>query len=209
MNRPQMEGKWRGFVVAFAVFTMSAAVTPVSAMKTEFGPTTESALIEQAIGGNCVPSAAKDALRSYQLKIANARTVEEARDLILSQTRLARKALSTASWLLPHSSSVRKAREKIGTLENRVYAANSQTDVARDFSEFLALPVEPEEAKLADQDGTDSSPIVLAETDLNESAVQVSSGGHGCNYTTGEVIIICLGFLLFIIPGIIFLIIFC
>jgi hypothetical protein len=211
MNWDHIEGKCKKLAAAFAILTISAAVTPAFAMKTDLGPTTKEPLFDQAIRGRCVPSAAKDVLRSYRLKIANAPTVEEARALILSQTGLARKALSTASWLLPFSSSVREAREKIGNLENRVYAANTQSEVAGDFSEFLAVPTDSEDAKVVDQNETpDSSLMVLAAEDLNQPAVSVSAGhSGGCDYTTGEVIIIILGFLLFIIPGIIFLVIFC
>jgi hypothetical protein len=219
MNWDHIEAKCKKLAATFAILTMCAAVTPAFAMKTDLGPTTKEPLFDQAIRGQCVPSAAKDILRSYGLKIANAPTVEEARALILSQTGLARKALSTASWLLPFSSSVREARDKIGNLENRVYAANTQTEVARDFSEFLAVPTDSEDAKVVDQNETpdsslmneeESSLMVLAQEDLNQPAVDVSAGGGGgCHYTTGEVIIIILGFLLFIIPGIIFLVIFC
>ena len=210
MNWDQIEGKWKELVAALAAFTMSVAVTPAFAMKTDLGPTTEQPLLDQAIGDRCVPSAAEDRLRSYRLKIANASTVEEARELILSQTSLARRALSTASWILPFSSSVREARDKIGNLEKRVYAANTQTEVARDFSEFLAVPTDPGNSKIVDQNETGSSLMVLAENDLDRSAVRVSTGdGHRCNYTTGEVIIIVIGFVLGIIPGIIFLFVFC
>lgn len=71
------------------------------------------------------------------------------------------------------STSIREACEKIQNLERRVYAANTQVDLANEFSDLLAVPASP-----------DSS-------------------------TIGEIIIIVLSFLLFIIPGIIFLIIFC
>ena len=210
MNWDQIQGKWKELVAASAVFAMSAALTPAFAMKTDLNPTTEQPLLDQAIGGRCVPSAAKDVLRSYRLKIANAPTVEEARELILSQTGLARKALFTASWILPYSSSVREARDKIGNLERGVYAANTQTEVAREFLEFLAVPDDPGHSEIVDHNETDSSLMVLAENDLDRSAVRVSSGdGGGCNYTTGEVIIIVIGFVLGIIPGIIFLFVFC
>jgi hypothetical protein len=193
---------------AIAAMTQVAGVAPASAIKNGLVSTTEQPLLDQAIGGRCVPAAARDILRSYRLKIATAPTVEEARDLILLQTRLAAKALSTASWILPFSPSVREARDKIESLERRVYAANTQAEVARDFSEVLALPAEPDSPDMVG--GSGGSSIILAGADLNESAVRVGTeGGGGCNYTTGEIIIIILGFLLFIIPGIIFLIIFC
>ncbi len=73
----------------------------------------------------------------------------EARELILSQTRLAARALSTASWVMPFSPAVREARDKIERFEKRVYAANTQADVARDFSEFLGVPAEPASATTA------------------------------------------------------------
>lgn len=195
---------------AVALFTMSAAFTPAFATKTSLGPTAEPPLLDQAIAGRCVPSAAKDVLRSYRLTILNAPTVEEARELILSQTGLARKALSTASWILPFSSSIQEARDKIGDLERRVYAANTQAEVANDFSNFLAAPADRQGSDGVGPNETNGSPLVLAENNLDQSAVSIGGGGGGgCNYTAGEIIIIILGFLLFIIPGIIFLILFC
>lgn len=209
MHDDQRGGKWKKLVAALGVVTMFGGVMPAFAVKTDLAAIAAPPLVEQAIGGRCVPEAAKDILRSHAKKIATASSVEEARELILSQTGLARKALSTASWILPFNSSVREAREKIGNLESRVYAASTQKDVARDFSEFVGLPADSNSA-IVDQDEADSSPMMLAEADLNRSAVRVDTGdGHGCNYSTGEVIIIVLGFILFIIPGIIFLVIFC
>jgi len=195
-------------VATITIMTPVAVGASVPTTKTDFVATTEQPLLDQAIGGRCIPPAAKDILRSYRLKIATAPTVEEARELIFSQTRLAAKALSAASWILPFSASVREAREKIERLEKRVYAANTQTEVAKDFSDFLVVPAQPDSYQIVAY--SDESPIILASSDLDDSAVSVSSdSGHGCNYTTGEIIIIVLGFILFIIPGIIFLIIFC
>ncbi|MBI3785972.1 MAG: hypothetical protein HY270_21480 [Deltaproteobacteria bacterium] len=210
MNWNQIGSQWKEVLAAFAVFTVSAAVTPAFAMKSDLGPTAEQPALNRATGGSCVPLAAKDVLQSYELSILNAPTVEEARQLILSQTGRARTVLSTASWLLPFSSSVREARDKIAELEQRVYAANTQTEVANDFSDFLAVPSDAERSNIVDHNATDSSLMVLAENNLDHPAVHVDTGGgHGCNYTNGEVIIIVIGFVLGIIPGIIFLFIFC
>jgi len=173
--------------------------SPVLAVTTNPAAPAQQRLLDEAIGGRCVPEIAKQVLRSYRAQIAGASTVDEARSLVLKQTRLARTALSTASWMLPFSDSVREAREKIENLETRVYAANSQAEVADDFSDLTAAGHDD----VALLDGT--SHALLAGVDVNKSAVHTG----GCDYTTGEVVIIILGFLLFIIPGIIFLIIFC
>jgi hypothetical protein len=209
MNWTHLGRTPKGLVAAFAIVTISAAAPPAFASKTALGSPPEPPLLAQAIGGRCVPAAAKDILRSFTLQIANAPTVEEARALILSQTRLARTALATASWLLPFSASVQEARDKIENLESRVYAANTQGEVASDFAELLAVPTDPAHSQIAEPSAPESSPMMLAAENLNQPAASVSAGGGRCDYTTGEIIIICLGFLLFIIPGIIFLIVFC
>ena len=209
MNRTHLRHRWTGLVAAAAVVTLSAAAPPAVASTTDLAPAPAPPLLAQAIGGRCVPAAATDILRSYTVRIANAPTVEEARALILSQTRLARTALSTAAWLLPFSTSVQEARDKIENLESRVYAANTQGEVASDFAELLAVPTDPGHSQITEPSAPESSPMMLAAENLNQPAASVSAGGGRCDYTTGEVIIIFLGFLLFIIPGIIFLIVFC
>jgi len=189
--------------LALVSATTFAVVPPAFAAPTNPVAPAERGLLDEAIGGRCVPDAAKEIVRSYRERILNAPTVDEARSLVLSQTRLVHAALNTASWALPFSDSVREAREKIETLEGRVYAANSQAEVADDFSDLLAP--NGDEGALSGA----TSHMVLAGVDVDKSAVRTGSGGGGCDYTTGEIIIIVLGFLLFIIPGIIFLIIFC
>lgn len=197
----------RGISWAAVVVTALAGAIPTFAAGTQPMAPTERRLLDEAIGGQCVPEAAKQVLESYRSQILNAPTLDEARSLVLEQTRLARAALSTASWLLPHSNSVRVARETIEALEARVYAANTQREVADDFAALVA-PQATANASVA-PGATMGAPMVLADVDLNKSAVKVHAGKGGCDYTTGEVIIIFLGFLLFIIPGIIFLILFC
>jgi len=194
-------------VAALAVVTPVAVVAPAFATKTDLASPTEQRLLDEAIGGRCVPAAAKEVLRAYRLQIATAPTLDEARGLVLAQTGLARTALSTAAWMLPFSTSVREARDKIENLERRVYAANTQVEVANEFSDLLGVPAGPDSPTIADATG--DAPLMLAEADLNKPAVDIEAGHGGCHYTTGEIIIIVLGFLLLIIPGIIFLVIFC
>ena len=189
--------------LALVSVTTFAVVTPAFAAPTNPVAPAERGLLDAAIGGRCVPDAAKEIVRSYRERILDAPTVDDARSLVLAQTRLAHAALKTASWMLPFSDSVREAREKIENLEARVYAANSQAEVADDFSDLLA----PED-RVGAVAGAASS-MVLAEVELDKPMVRTGNGGGGCVYTSGEVVIIIIGFILFIIPGIIFLIIFC
>jgi len=191
-----------------ALLTLNFAVAPAFAMPTALAPS-EQRIFEEAITGKCVPPAAKDVMRSYGAQIANAPTLDAARELILGQTRLAQKALAAASWALPFSDSVREAREKITALEHRVYAANTQSEVASDFLDFLQVPEDSESYQPLGHPEGDGSPMLVAQTNLDQPVVHVGPSGAGCNYSTAEIIIIILGFIFFIIPGIIFLIIFC
>jgi len=109
--------------------------------------------------------------------------------------------------MLPFSTSIREACEKIENLERRVYAANTQVEVANQFSDLLAVPAGPDSSTVADATG--DAPLMLADADLNKPAVDIEAGHCGCEHTIGEIVIIVLSVLLFIIPGIIFLIIFC
>ena len=182
--------------LALTAATSSLASTP------HLAPGPEQELFEAAITSRCVPPAAHDVLRSYSQSIDTAPSVDAARALVLEQTALARRALRTASWLLPFSDTIADLQRDLDTLEHRVFAAATQTEVASDFLDALAVP--------AEQSGYETSeePVMLASTALVQSAVTIGDGG-GCNYTVVEILIIIIGFLLFIIPGIIFLILLC
>lgn len=217
-QRPRWTALFRGTrlgthvlaLIAFGVLVTLAS--QVNASTPSLHGTTEQRLLDDAIGGKCVPAAAHDVLRAFKVSILNAPTTEDARELVLSQTRLAKRALSAASFLLPFSATVGDAEDKIGELEARLYAANTQTEVASDFAEFLDAPAAKRSIDAADAEDTHVTPMLLAGVGLDETAVTVNDADgdtEGCEYTTGEIIVIVIGFLLFIIPGIIFLIILC
>jgi hypothetical protein len=126
-------------------------------------------------------------LASYRDQIASAETVEEARALALAQTRLAREALSRAGRVLLLSESVRETKARLEAFEDRVQVAGTQAEVAEEYSTFL---------KIAYRDDPDSV------------APQIESKG-GCHYTKMEIVIILIGLLFGILPGLIFLILLC
>jgi len=137
--------------------------------------------------GGCACTKERAAVTAYRDRILVAPTPEAARDLALSQTRLAHKALSRARWIMPFSGSIGKANHKLEAYEARVRDARSQAEVAAEFTGLVRLA----EAK----PGTVTDAVELK--------------GKTCTYTTGEIVIIIIGFLFAIIPGIIFLFLLC
>ena len=137
--------------------------------------------------GGCACRSERAAVTAYRNRILVAPTPEAARDLALSQTRLARKALSRARWIMPFSGSIGKANGKLEAYEARVRDARSQAEVAAEFAGLVRL--------------AEATPGTVTD------AVELK--GKACSYTTAEIIIIVIGFLLGIIPGIIFMFLLC
>jgi len=137
--------------------------------------------------GGCACTKERAAVSAYRDRILAAPTPEAAREMALSQTRLAHRALSRARWIMPFSGSIGKANRKLEAYEARVRDARSQAEVAAEFAGLVRLA----EAK----PGTVTDAVELK--------------GKTCVYTTGEIVIIIIGFLFAIIPGIIFLFLLC
>ena len=135
--------------------------------------------------GGCACEKERAAVIEYRNRILTAPTPEEARTLALSQTRLAHKALSRARWVLPFNSTVREVNRKLDAYEARIRDARTQNEVAAEFGRLVRV------ASAGDPKIVDAK--VRAD----------------CNYTTVEVVIIIIGFLLGIIPGIIFMFLLC
>ena len=135
--------------------------------------------------GACNCAEARTELLVLRDRIAAASGLDESRRLALEQTGLARKALSRAKWVIPFNGALREASGKLDAYEVRVQEAGTPGEVAEAFGDLV---------RLASADGLT---IVDAEVKAD------------CDYTTGEIVIIVIGFLFAIIPGIIFLAILC
>jgi len=134
------------------------------------------------------------AVSERQQRIAEAPTVEEARDLALSPVHAAQRALRLARFVAPSSESMAAAREKLDGFEVRVQEHETPSGVASEFGRLLNSNV--------------NSGNMMQVADLSVQNANVRGPGN-CHYTTGEIIAIVIGFLLFIIPGIILLLVLC
>lgn len=129
-----------------------------------------------------------------QQRIADAPTVEEARDLALTPARAAKRALQVAALVAPTSEKLTEARARLEGFETRVRGSETPAAVANEFGHLLDLDMRS--GKL----------VQLADLSVNHGDVR---GPGQCHYTTGEIIAIVFGFILFIIPGIILLFVLC
>ncbi len=89
--------------------------------------------------GSCGGAAGHAELVAYRDRIASAPSVEEARGLALEQTRLVRKAVSRARWIVPFHPALGEARGKLEDFEARVRAAENQAEVAQDFGRLVRI----------------------------------------------------------------------
>ena len=124
-------------------------------------------------------------LSAFGDRIASADSPEAARGLALRQTRLARVAISRASLILPGDAEVMDAEARFATFEREVASSRSQSEVSK---HFYAL-------------GQEGLP--------GQSRTGDTQSAANCDYTNGEIVIIIIGFILGILPGILFLFLFC
>lgn len=118
-------------------------------------------------------------------EIATANSVSEARTLALAPTDDAIDALKNARTLMPFSDDLSIAEARLSDARLRIETANSQDEVADEFSGMMIAGLD------------------------NDSAAHVNVGKVGCDYSTGELIAIVVGLILGIIPGLILLIVLC
>jgi hypothetical protein len=128
-------------------------------------------------------------------EIADAPTVADARKLAVDPVRVARRALAVASFVAPGSDALADAHARLESFEGQVDQSASPAEVASRFAEL----VDPNAASVGE-------PIQLADLQVGNADVQ---GPGKCSYSTCEIIAIVIGFILFIIPGIILLIVLC
>jgi len=138
-------------------------------------------MLEAARVPSCVCDEERVELARYRDLVAAAATVEAAREKATWPSRLARRALSLAGFVKRDSASLEATRARLLAYEERVAKAPDAAAAAAEFEGLVRV------------------------------AGDVHVGGHkgGCTYDATEVIAIIFGFILFIIPGIILLIVFC
>jgi hypothetical protein len=142
----------------------------------------------------------RGALTDYSRKIAAAQDVDAARGLASRPAGLARRALGVATWVAPQTESLGAAKERLQAFENRLAMASTPAAVAEEFDVLVGAA----DARVEPVGGAD--PMQLADLTIDNAEVH---GPAGCHYSTGEVIAVIFGFLLFIIPGIILLVVLC
>lgn len=176
-------GSRHSLVVALAVLALSSAPALATIPPVDAPPP---AAGERLLGVLGLPDCACEIdvaeLRRYRDLVAAAASAEEARALATRPSNLARRALGAARRLAPWSGSLRDAHGKLLGYEGRVAKAQTPAEAAREFEGLVRLA---------------------------DNGVTVGGNSGRCHYTTTEIIAIVLGFILFIIPGIILLIVFC
>lgn len=164
---------------------LSLAALPARAALPELPSPMEGVDAQRLLGAvgapTCVCEEERLELDRYRALVAAAESVEEARERALRPSRLARRAIAMARWIAPEPSKLETVRARLAAYEARVATAPTPEAAAGEFGELVRV----------------------ASVDLEVGK------GTSCRYDTTEVIAIILGFLLFIIPGIILLIVFC
>ncbi len=180
------------FLAAVAAAALLGAAPALAAVEAPAVPGGDGAGVSSLLARvpGCACEADREALTQQRDRIAAAGTLEEAQELALGETRLARRALGAARLMAPFSQDIREAHRRLDQYEQDVRATRSPEEAALAFGELVQV------ASL----GTG----ILADVD-----VDLDDHSHGCSFSTGEIIAIVLGFLLGIIPGIILLILLC
>lgn len=174
------------------LLVLTALVIPIGASRQPIDFLPDAAL------DSCGCTAGAERLQAVWEKIAAAESVEDARAEALAGTRAARAALRRARWLAPWSDDLRDAHRRLSDYEERVNTAPDPDAVAEEFSGLVRL------ASAGRLDAYSGAGGAGADVGLDDDG-----DGNGCDYSTGDVIAIIVGFILGIIPGIILLFVLC
>jgi len=167
-------------VYAAIVFAVASVATAGLPPLPPPGEGVDAARLLQAAGASgCVCEEERVELERYRELVAAARTLEEAQERAARPSRLARKALALARWLVPERSTLEATRARLEAYEAAVARTHTPAQAAGEFDGLVRV------------------------------AGNVNASAGGCHYDGTEIIAIILGFLFFIIPGIILLIVFC
>jgi len=175
---------WMGLAGALLlIFGMAgAAQAALPALPAPGAGVDAARLLEAARVPTCVGDEERLELARYRELVASAATVEAAREAAIRPSKLARRALTLAGFVQRDDTELERVRAQLAEYEDRVGRAETQQDAATEFEGLVRL--------------------------AGGANVNIG-GGNGCSYDTVEIIAIVFGFLLFIIPGIILLIVFC
>ena len=185
LRLPETRNSYGGLAVGLAFASLLFVHTPaLAAVPPSAGE--PPATSQKVLGALGVPDCACEIdvgeLQRYRDLVAAAETAEEARSLATRPSKMARRALGTAQRLAPWSGSLRDAHGKLVGYEDRVGKTTTPEEAASEFEGLVQLA---------------------------GGGVTVGGNSGRCHYTTLEIIAIILGFILFIIPGIILLIVLC
>ncbi|HYC56333.1 MAG TPA: hypothetical protein VEL28_15480 [Candidatus Binatia bacterium] len=181
---------WLGIVAAAQPDSSHASAQSEQAAIARVGLPTRAAI---ASGEYTCSPAHVEIVRERQQRIAAAASVEEARELAIVPARAARRAVAVAATVAPWSRALADARERLDGFETRIDATSTQTGVAAEFG------------RLVDVDYSQGELLQVADLDAGPSV----RGPGRCYYSTGEIIAIVFGFILFIVPGVILLFVLC
>jgi len=176
----------RGLVVGFFLAAMLGLPSGPAEAARPPADAPPAAPAEKLLGALGVPDCACEIdvaeLQRYRDLVAAAASAEEARALATRPSGMARRALGAARRLAPWSGSLRHAHGELVGYEGRVAKAQTPAEAAQEFEGLVRLA---------------------------GNGVTVGGNSGRCHYDTAEIIAIVLGFILFIIPGIILLIVLC
>lgn len=133
--------------------------------------------------GDALCEVRAEALAGFQERIATAPDADAARALAFDETAGARHALDRAAWFAGEQT-VERGRERLDAIDARVAAAATPGEVALAFGAAEPLAAGAVATPLADISGR-------------------------CSFTNEEVIVIVIGLIFGIIPGLIFIFLFC
>jgi hypothetical protein len=193
----------RPSVLAFVFVLAAAGIAGVTACEASLLPSdaavrppTAAALAD----GSYTCTAAHANLLDGQIRrISAAPSVVEARRLAVGPVVVARRAVAVARLIAPGSDSLGEAHDRLEAFERQAEQSASPAEVAARFAELI-----DSDAASVDE------PIQLAALlpDLEVENAKIHGPGN-CDYSTGDIIAIVIGFILFIIPGIILLFVLC
>jgi hypothetical protein len=138
-------------------------------------------VLEAAGVPSCVGDDEMLELSRYRDLVAQAASAEEAREKAAKPSRLARRAIALARWFTRDDTKLDDAAARLSAYEARVARAQTPAEAADELAGLVRVAGD----------------------------VHVKGNSGGCTYDSTEIIAIILGFIFFIIPGIIMLILFC